>query len=44
MKATGMVRRIQVDVILTQKCDKAIQILGLRAIFVENFLTKNSIF
>ena len=26
MKATGIVRRIEADVMITQKCDKALQI------------------
>ncbi len=44
MNATGIVRRIEECVIITQKCDKPLQILGFRAIFEEKFLTKNSIF
>ena len=44
MKATGIVRRIEARVIITQKCDKGLQTLDLRAIFKEKFLTKNSTF
>ncbi len=36
MKATGIVRRIEACVIITQKCDKALQSLGF-----EHFLKKN---
>ena len=44
MKATGIVRRIEGRVIITQKCDNALSILGFRTIFKEKFLTESSIF
>ena len=44
MKATGIVRRIEARVIITQKCDNTLSILGFRAIFKEKFLRKISIF
>ena len=43
MKATGIVRRIEARVIITQKCDKALYTLGFRAFFEEKFLTKQQI-
>jgi len=44
MKATGIVRRVEARIIITQKCDKALSLLGLPTIFKEKFLAKNSMF
>ena len=40
MKATGIVRRVEARVIITQKCNKTLYIIDLWKIFKKNFRRK----